>query len=151
MSRGRPKTESNEPKMDMTPIIDVVFNLLIFFMLTMSFVEEEGMLYAHLPKNEGTQPSNLPQNTIEEIRIRLLKSSGSENTRVLVGQQEVSDPVENPNALIGRLKNIIQIEKKAPVIIDATRKTEFKYLVAVLNSCKTAGVQEIKFAGKPIE
>ncbi|MEK7482941.1 MAG: biopolymer transporter ExbD, partial [Planctomycetota bacterium] len=49
MFRGRPKPESNEPKLDMTPIIDVVFNLLIFFMLTMDFQEEEGTLMAHLP------------------------------------------------------------------------------------------------------
>lgn len=151
MARSRPKPEANEAKMDMTPIIDVVFNLLIFFMLTMDFQEEEGMLMAHLPKDQGLSKSQVKQEELEEIRVRIIRKTEGEATRVMVGQKEVADPVETPTALISQLSNMMSINSKTPVIIDATKKAEFKYVIAVLNSCKTAGVQEIKFAGKPIE
>ncbi len=151
MFRGRPKPESNEPKLDMTPIIDVVFNLLIFFMLTMDFQEEEGTLMAHLPKDQGTNPTQVTSIEMEEIRVRLIKDLDTENTRVLIGQKQIDDPLENPNALITQLASMMEIESKTPVIIEPTEKAEFKYVIAVLNSCKTAGVQEIKFAGKALK
>ena len=38
---------------NMTPMIDVVFQLLIFFMLSMHFKEVEGKLLSQLPKDKG--------------------------------------------------------------------------------------------------
>jgi len=45
-------------EMDMTPMIDVTFLLLIFFMCTIKFKTLEGKLAAYLPKGEG--PSAAP-------------------------------------------------------------------------------------------
>lgn len=151
MARGRPKGSIEEAKMDMTPIIDVVFNLLIFFMLTMDFKDEEGMLMAHLPKDQGLSKSQVKQEEMEEIRVRIEKKNEGDQTAVMVGRKVVADPVENPSQLISNLASLMAINPKNPVIIDPTKKAEFKYVIAVLNSCKSAGVQEIKFAGKPIE
>lgn len=43
--------------MNMTPMIDIVFQLLIFFVLTAKFIEFEGVLRSYLPKNRGVQPT----------------------------------------------------------------------------------------------
>lgn len=52
----------------MTPMIDVVFQLLIFFMLSAHFREVEGKLFFHLPKR-GT--AETPASPLEELRIVL--------------------------------------------------------------------------------
>lgn len=48
-------------EMEMTPMIDVTFLLLIFFMCTLKFKSLEGQLGAYLPKNEGvnSEPSEI--------------------------------------------------------------------------------------------
>jgi biopolymer transport protein ExbD len=56
---------------DMTPMIDCVFQLLIFFMLTMQFKEVEGKLLSQLPKDKGLAPSHVLQPELQEVRIVL--------------------------------------------------------------------------------
>ena len=46
---------SEEIEINMTPMIDIVFQLLIFFVLTAKFIEIEGELRSYLPKNRGLQ------------------------------------------------------------------------------------------------
>ncbi|RMG19017.1 MAG: biopolymer transporter ExbD [Planctomycetota bacterium] len=62
---------SEELELDMTPMIDIVFNLLIFFMCATKFRSQEGMIEAFLPKNRG-QGSGTPQIDLNEVRIKLL-------------------------------------------------------------------------------
>ncbi len=56
------KRKFEEVKPDMTPMIDVVFLLLIFFIVTLKFKTLEGVLDAALPKDRGTSSA-----TVEEI------------------------------------------------------------------------------------
>jgi biopolymer transport protein ExbD len=46
-----------ESEMDMTPMIDIVFQLLIFFLLSAKFIALEGQLSSYLPKDRGLQAS----------------------------------------------------------------------------------------------
>lgn len=55
--------------MDLTPLIDVVFLLLIFFLVTSVFKKEEVALLLQLPKTEEGQGSN--EKKMEEITIEL--------------------------------------------------------------------------------
>ena len=59
--------EKNE--LEMTPMIDVTFLLLIFFMCTLKFKVLEGKLGAYLPKDVGAQAQ--PQVEIEKFKIQL--------------------------------------------------------------------------------
>ncbi len=63
--------EERDVELDLTPMIDIVFQLLIFFMCAMKFRTEEGMIEAFLPKNRG-QSSGTPQIDLNEVRIKLL-------------------------------------------------------------------------------
>ena len=49
--------ESLELDINMTPMIDIVFQLLIFFVLTAKFIQHEGELRSYLPKNRGDTPN----------------------------------------------------------------------------------------------
>lgn len=55
----------------MTPMIDVVFQLLIFFMLSMHFKEIEGKLITTLPKDKGLANSTVISPELQEVRILL--------------------------------------------------------------------------------
>ena len=46
-----------ESELDMTPMIDIVFQLLIFFLLSAKFIALEGQLSSYLPKDRGLQAS----------------------------------------------------------------------------------------------
>ena len=59
-----------EPKLEMTPMIDVVFLLLIFFMVTMNIARLEGLLPQRLPDTAGTRPLTPPDD--KEQRVELL-------------------------------------------------------------------------------
>lgn len=50
------KTEEVRP--NLTPMIDIIFQLLIFFVLTAKFIAFEGQLQAYLPKDRGLQASS---------------------------------------------------------------------------------------------
>ena len=64
-----------ESRLDMTPMIDVTFLLLIFFMCTLKFKTLDGKLSAYLPKDVGVNTT--PAEPKEKIEIRMdLKAPG---------------------------------------------------------------------------
>ena len=70
MARARRKMEMDEVELELTPMIDIVFNLLIFFMLQ-KFQTTEGIIQAYLPKNRG-MGSGTPSLDLNEVRIKCL-------------------------------------------------------------------------------
>lgn len=67
---ARKKIETEKPvEPPMTPMIDVIFQLLIFFILTMKFKQEEGKLLSQLPKDKGLASSSVPQPELQEVRV----------------------------------------------------------------------------------
>jgi biopolymer transport protein ExbD len=70
MARRRRMPEETKPdQTNMTPMIDIVFQLLIFFMLSMHFKEVEGKLMSQLPKDKGLAPTHVLQPELQEVRI----------------------------------------------------------------------------------
>ncbi|OKY27741.1 MULTISPECIES: ExbD/TolR family protein [Thalassotalea] len=66
MSRRRHAEEANESEVDMTPMLDIVFILLIFFIVTTSFVREEGIL-VNRPKAQNNPPNNATPTVVVQI------------------------------------------------------------------------------------
>lgn len=85
--------------MDLTPLIDVVFLLLIFFLVTSVFKKEEVALLLQLPKTEQGQGSN--EKKIEEITIELTDSEVAFNGKK-TSMEELSGSLEGskPETLI---------------------------------------------------
>ncbi|MCH7890992.1 MAG: biopolymer transporter ExbD [Gemmatimonadetes bacterium] len=69
MARKKKKKELVEAEIDLTPMIDVVFLLLIFFMCTLKFKTLEGKLAAYLPKDVGVNTSEAEPKEKVEIRL----------------------------------------------------------------------------------
>lgn len=65
--RKKKKRDTGETKGDMTPMIDITFQLLIFFIVTLKFRVLEGRLDAALPKDMGIQTTEVAK--IEKIDV----------------------------------------------------------------------------------
>jgi len=76
MRRSRLQESANESEVDMTPMLDIVFILLIFFIVTTSFVREEGILI-NRPKAQSSPPANNSPTVVVQIgETGLVKFNG---------------------------------------------------------------------------
>lgn len=67
----RPKRVPQESEMDMTPMVDCVFQLLIFFMLTASFAVQKSLLIPKPTVDEGTSQQEPKEENLEALTVRI--------------------------------------------------------------------------------
>ncbi|PXA04727.1 hypothetical protein DDZ13_06030 [Coraliomargarita sinensis] len=132
-------------KADLTPMIDVVFLLLIFFMVTTSLIKEEADLGIQLPTNVPGEPSDeLPSKHIIDVL-----PDGSVH---LNGGQIASGTSENIvlNGLITTLKRLKassdNMGVKTIVVIQADPVSPHYKAIQVLDACAAADIQFVSFA-----
>jgi len=129
------KKKSREIKIDIHPLIDVVFLLLIFFMVTTTFVERPG-LKLELPKAKSAT-----QERMKELIITV-----SRNKRVFFQGREVA--VSNLESLLK--KALAQSETKQ-VIIRADRKVEYGFIVEIMDFARRSGARGLTIATEEIK
>ncbi|MHC5020256.1 MAG: ExbD/TolR family protein [Planctomycetota bacterium] len=134
--------------MDITPMIDVVFQLLIFFMVATKFKTLEGKLLAYLPKDKGLKNVKVEEQKLP-IRVTLTWNVATRQAKVYVGQSFTG--IADQGGLQAAQKKVRQIKatgtEKAE--IDADSKIPFRYVVETLNMLITARLKEISFAASP--
>jgi biopolymer transport protein ExbD len=92
MPKRRKLPEDSKPEaLNMTPMIDVVFQLLIFFMLSMNFKETEGKLVSQLPKDKGLAPTSVTQPELKEVRIVICAGGDVQTHLTNKGKHEKDD------------------------------------------------------------
>ena len=127
-----PRTE--DPDVNITPLIDVVFLLLIFFMVSTTF-ERETEISIELPEASG-QPMQTEQQVVE-ISI-------DEKGRYFVNRQEVI------NTQIDTLKRAIQDaagdQEKPRVILSADRNTPHQAVITAMDAARQLGFVNLTFA-----
>ena len=141
------------PTMQMTPMIDVVFQMLIFFMVGMQIKIPEGILNSYLPKDRGVgmpEEEDNPDITPPEVRIRLEKNevaSTDENVVVDIYFEQYS--CEDIQDLEDKLVRLGQELSSIPVVIDGDPEVPFSYILGTLNACVKARFTQISFKAPP--
>ncbi len=92
--KRRPVEETKPDDLNMTPMIDVVFQLLIFFMLSMHFKEVEGKLISQLPKDKGLAPTHVLQPELQEVRVVVCAGG---DTRMHLHDKGKHEKADKPN------------------------------------------------------
>ncbi len=152
--RGRHAGQVGE--LNLTPMIDVIFQLLIFFVVTANFMIDEGVLSAKLPQGSGspTASDDLPR---EKITIRLTSDPG-DDALVSIERGPVGDPVRYASfgelaADLDRLRydpdgsRIDGIyEADNPVMIEPTGTVRWQHVVNAFNAAITAKYTNVSFA-----
>ena len=65
--------EGDETEMNMTPMIDIVFQLIIFFLLSLKFKTIDRRIDSQLPKDRGLAPTPATPPEFEKIKIKLFR------------------------------------------------------------------------------
>lgn len=142
-------------QIDMTPMIDVTFNLLIFFLCTLNFATSEGMLDAYLPKDVGVFNVLTKKSPEEPVYIKLVQKSKEEPAVIWVGGSSFRGD-EKFTQLYTKLKQIVAkaTEEKAAAIIDPDITTCFQEVISTLDVCRKVRDEtkrlEIKFSAKAL-
>jgi len=121
---------TRDTSINLTPLVDVVFLLLIFFLLTAFFIQPEGV-GVKLPEAEGT-----PGEVKEEIVV-VVEASG----KILLSDLEVSlDELEE------QVRAALAQTPSRPVVIEADRRLVLQKAVSVMERCKRAGASRLIIA-----
>ncbi|MHC4597460.1 MAG: ExbD/TolR family protein [Planctomycetota bacterium] len=130
---------------NMTPMIDVCFQLLIFFMVTSKFKTLEGKLAAYLPKDKGLQNYKIEEQTLP-VRVVLRWNPTIRRCKVYVGQVLCNYDDQGIERALRKVKQIKQTgTDKAE--IDAGGDVPMGWVVQALNMLIKADMPEINFTG----
>jgi biopolymer transport protein ExbD len=130
MSVRRHRPVTDETELDMTPMLDIVFIMLIFFIVTTSFVKESGM--------SVNSPSAQTASRQENANIFIAITAGGE---VWIDRRPV-DP-RSVRAIVARLH---ADNPEGSVIIQSDEDASTRMLVDVMDQVRLAGVRGIAIA-----
>lgn len=137
-----------ELTIEMTPMIDVVFQLLIFFICTASFERMEELL----PTNMLTQGSQKTQvevepeiDPLEPVVVKLLLADGRVVWDISGNRLPSLAAVRTRLNALGGLSGA---REKLPVILDIAQEVPLGDVIDVYDLCKTIGFEKIQFAAK---
>jgi biopolymer transport protein ExbD len=136
---------TEEGGLPITPMIDVIFQLLIFFMVNINFRSTEGLLKAFLPRAEARVSA--PEKQEDKVFITLTEPSRGQLS-IAVNNQLVggSTPAEQLRNLGKKLKDIKDsFAKMPPVIIDADARLRYRYVIGALNECGRLKLEDVMF------
>lgn len=122
-----------ELQLNLTPLIDVVFLLLIFFMVSTSF-KKENKLSINLPEANG----EVMESNIESIDINV----NSEGMIFVNGQGLANQQLDTISAAIG----LVSSDTSLPVIISADKKAPYESVVKVMEASGSIGFTNIVIA-----
>ena len=129
--RRRHKADE-EAEINITPMLDIVFIMLIFFIVTTSFVKEKGL--------EVSRPSNTPPKEIKQKKGPIVvKIDGSSNIRV-------QGRLIEPKAVQANLERQKAEKPDSPLIVASHPDAETDALVAVLNAAKAVAIDSVSVA-----
>lgn len=126
----------------MTPMIDVIFNLLIFFVCTVSFQPPEEVLPTFL----STQGSgaNVPRPAeIQDFDDVIVKMKTQEERTVWEINRQ---PYPSLAQVRDVLRTIAGVNRDLPVIIDAQGEIPLGSVIDLYDLCRLSGFQKIQFA-----
>ena len=126
--RFKRKLKLERGSLDITPLIDVVFLLLIFFMLTSSFLMQPGIRVT-LPRVRVGAP----------VEVQKLEITIDNADRVYIGKRAVT--LEELNAVVSDWS---AREANLPVLIRGDEDATLGVVVQVWDICKAAGITRLR-------
>ncbi len=145
MASSNDRAMKREVKMEFTPMIDVVFLLLIFFMCTLKFKILESKIATYLPTDKGLNTNFEELEPVEKIRIQL-SLRGAQCICYINGRAMGVMPGAAP-AAYKRIMELKNASDKSPAEINPDPKVQHKYVIDILDECMRANLTEITFTG----
>jgi biopolymer transport protein ExbD len=123
--------DEEENEINLTPMLDVVFIMLIFFIVTASFIKEAG-----IDVNRPDAP--MTESKPEDANILVLINA---NDEVWIDRRLI-----DPRAIRANIERMHAENPEGSVVIQANNASSNKMLVTVMDSARQAGVYNISIA-----
>jgi biopolymer transport protein ExbD len=122
--------DEEEAAIDLTPMLDVVFIMLIFFIVTASFVKEAGI--------DVNRPE--ASTAVKKDRANILVAI-SENNEIWINKRRVDE-----RAVQANIERLYAENPQGSVVIQADRKAMTDTLIKVMDASRAAGVFDVSIA-----
>ena len=133
MSKYARRREEEEAKINLTPMLDVVFIMLIFFVVTATFVKEVG-LEVNQPEDDQATPN--PQDHKIVVRI-------TSRDRIRIARRDV-----DWRSVRANIERMHAEYPEAPVVIQPHPESRTETMVHVMDSAREAGVEKVSLAAE---
>ena len=142
--RLREKKQTPALEVDMSPMIDMTFQLIAFFMVLVNFSDADQNQRIRLPSSELAKPADSP---LESPITLQLTSKGT----VIFSAEEV--PVEGLKPLLLRERQILDAipgksASKATIVIRADREAKTGLVQKVIKACQESGFERFALRAK---
>lgn len=128
--RERKRKSGENPALEMTPMIDVVFQLLIFFIVTL---KQEDIL-SHLDiSRPAPDPNTVPEEQVQDLLNILVHKQGY----VLQGKRVAITELDR------QLSRLSKMSSSVSVVIKCTGDSPHSYLIRLLDVCAKANLKNI--------
>ena len=124
-----PMDEAETPRIELTPIIDMVFLLLIFFLVATTFHQTEREMQIALPEAASSQALTV---ALREIVVNV----DAEGEIILNGRNV------SAAELGATITRAVESNPEQKVTVRGDRNTVYASIVRVLDVCRTSGIQE---------
>ncbi|MGH8426358.1 MAG: ExbD/TolR family protein [Gammaproteobacteria bacterium] len=131
MARRRFEKPAEEAEINITPMLDMVFILLIFFIVTTSFVHETGL---HV-----SRPSTSTQKVVKESKVVLIEIASD-------GTIQIDGQTIDPSALRAEVQKDLAANPTAQVVVAASPGSHAGSLVNAIDQAKQAGATKVSIA-----
>jgi biopolymer transport protein ExbD len=128
-------TKPDQPDINLTPLIDVVFLLLIFFMVSTTF-KDDARLRLQLPQANGE-----PVAAEEQDQLQIVIDAGG---HFYIGERQLVD--SRIDTLRAALRAAAGARQDLPVLIKADAKTPHQAVMTALDAAAQLGLTHIAFA-----
>ncbi len=116
----------------LAPMLDIVFLLLMFFLVTWNLARFETEIDISVPAaEEGQQPNRTHNEVILNVHT---------DGRVVLNSEVATD-----EALLARFKALTNLNPNVAVIVRGDKATPYEHIVHVLDVCKKGGVWNVSF------
>ncbi len=157
---------------NMTPMIDIVFQLIVFFMLNLKFKAADHRIDTALPKDRGIQATPTIVNEIPSIKVilfRLDEEKATAQTKIKIGSQEwmvprgewTDDKQKNAEFQAARDRKFKEIQARIAELFNANKELKGEIeapppkgqavphadIMAILDSFLASGLREVNFVG----
>jgi len=127
--------DEEEAEVNLTPMLDVVFIMLIFFIVTASFVKEAGI--------DVNRPGAATAERKEKGNILVAISA---DNQIWIDRRQV-----DPRALRANIERMHAENPLGAVVIQADEESKNKLLVQVMDAARSAGVTNVSIAAEVVD
>ena len=130
-----PQLKTGRPEITMAPLIDIVFLLLIFFMVTTVFPENRGFIIEK-PESEHSE------------QLKLKKITFTVNQ---AGEIQFQDKQITPEDVKRLVREQLRAAPDTSVLLQVDRRAQTQHLIQVMDACKLGGANRVGIATKPAD